>query len=819
MRRSIRDAQRRDIRVLQQLSLGASWNWLMFGFAKKKKIRRERARQFKAETTESPVRALVKRIGVWPAVVTLVFFLGAIIISLTGDPGIPYALNQRIDQPILARVSFGINDQELEVRNRESARQAVPNYYRVNTDFIDRIVGETELSALFEDAQVPTFEEFKAKAANHSWKAHESVYQLLNGANETTRSSFSQSLEQLREGLRKEATALPSDQLPRDPPSTAADVIIQVPAINGEPTVEHRMPTVQLIRLSSSDAIEGRAFILAQVFSQQLRPVIRDFLIEVLSKEPILVYDQERTQNAMILAERNAPRGQRLFEGGKPFVFPHTVAGSDEIGTLDTGITHAELALLHAEHKAFQEFIESDDPSALHARKQRFLEHLGVAAILLVLSISLFTYVGLYQPRIFKVRTRSVAFASLLLIALFAIRVIVARLPHAEFALTPVLLVAAILTIAYPPRFAAGVTVIYITVAALMIRANLGEFVTMLTGGYVAAIMLNDIRTRTKVLSVGMLAGLLVMLTSFAFGLIDHQEVGFAFRRAVVGAGSAILSALIIQGTLPFIEKLFRVATSLTLLEYRDANRPLLRRLAHEAPGTFNHSLVIGNIAESACNAIGADGLLAHVGALYHDIGKIPKAEYFAENQEASINRHDKLAPSMSLLIILGHVKDGLELAKEYAIPRVLYPFIAEHHGTTVVKYFHHRASEKQPKIASGKHDRQVDEAEFRYPGPKPTSKETAVLMLCDGVEGAVRALPEPTPGRIEGIVSQVLQARLKDGQFNNCDITLRELHLVEESLVKSLCRFYHGRVAYPKDEAPKEARGEQKQDQSKLVG
>lgn len=235
-------------------------------------------------------------------------------------------------------------------------------------------------------------------------------------------------------------------------------------------------------------------------------------------------------------------------------------------------------------------------------------------------------------------------------------------------------------------------------------------------------------------------------------------------------------------------------------MEWRDANRPLLQRLAREAPGTYNHSLVLGTMAEAACEAIGANGLLAHVGALYHDIGKIPKAEYFAENQEASINRHDQLAPTMSLLIILGHVKDGIEMAKEFGLPRVLIPFIAEHHGTTVVRYFHHMAAEKHSQTAVGKHDKEVSESGFRYPGPKPRSKETAILMLCDGVEGAVRALSEPTAGRIESIVSQVLQARLKDGQFDECDITLRELHLVEQSLSKSLCRFYHGRVAYPKE-------------------
>jgi len=157
----------------------------------------------------------------------------------------------------------------------------------------------------------------------------------------------------------------------------------------------------------------------------------------------------------------------------------------------------------------------------------------------------------------------------------------------------------------------------------------------------------------------------------------------------------------------------------------------------------------------------------------------------------------------MSLLIILGHVKDGIEMAKEYRLPRVLHQFVAEHHGTTVVRYFHHVASEKQPQIAQGKHDREVPEAEFRYSGPKPRSRESAVLMLCDGVEGAVRAIHDPTPSRIESMVHQIVADRLSDGQFDDCDITLKEISQVEDSLVKSLCGIYHGRVAYPKASKP----------------
>lgn len=173
------------------------------------------------------------------------------------------------------------------------------------------------------------------------------------------------------------------------------------------------------------------------------------------------------------------------------------------------------------------------------------------------------------------------------------------------------------------------------------------------------------------------------------------------------------------------------------------------------------------------------------------------------------MNRHDRLAPTMSLLIIVGHVKDGIEMAKAYGLPRVLHQFIAEHHGTTVIRYFHHVASEAASKNTRlrGRHDRDVPESEFRYPGPKPRSRETAILMICDGCEGAVRALPEPTPGRIETVIHQVIMERLNDGQFDDCDITLKELNVVEQSLVKSLCAIHHGRIKYPKGPS-KAARG-----------
>jgi len=344
-----------------------------------------------------------------------------------------------------------------------------------------------------------------------------------------------------------------------------------------------------------------------------------------------------------------------------------------------------------------------------------------------------------------------------------------------------------------------GAVCILSVIVAAAVRADLVFALTLLIGVTVAAYQLDEIRSRTKLISTGTITAVAVMLASAAGGLVNVHSLDFVLKHALWAGGCALFALFVVSGILPFIERVFRIATSLTLLEWRDPTRRLLQLLAREAPGTYNHSLVLGTLAEAACERIGANGLLAQVGALYHDIGKIPKAEYFAENQEGQINRHDNLAPTMSLLIILGHVKDGIEMAKEYKLPRVLHQFIEEHHGTTVVRYFHHMASEKQPLIASGKHDRTVSEAEFRYPGPKPRTKESAVVMLCDGVESAVRSLNEPTVGRIESVVHQITSDRLSDGQLSDCDMTMREVKQVEEAIAKSLCSIYHGRVAYPR--------------------
>ena len=246
---------------------------------------------------------------------------------------------------------------------------------------------------------------------------------------------------------------------------------------------------------------------------------------------------------------------------------------------------------------------------------------------------------------------------------------------------------------------------------------------------------------------------------------------------------------------LPFIEKLFAVQTELSLLELGDMAHPLLQELVRRAPGTYNHSINVASIAEAAAESIGAKGLLVRVGAYFHDIGKMLKPGYFVENQGREHNRHESLLPAMSTLIIIAHIKDGADLARQHHLPEPIIDFIQQHHGTTLVEYFYRRASEQSEANPDGG---EVEESAFRYPGPKPQTKEAAVLMLADAVESASRALVEPTPARIEGLVHDIAMKRLLDGQFDESGMTLQELATVEDSLAKSLTAVYHGRVKYP---------------------
>ena len=331
---------------------------------------------------------------------------------------------------------------------------------------------------------------------------------------------------------------------------------------------------------------------------------------------------------------------------------------------------------------------------------------------------------------------------------------------------------------------------------------GLAELVILIAGSSSSALMCRQIRSRTKLVNVGLVVAAIVFPTVIGVRYLLGQPLELPLLTdAVWFAGGAGLAGLIMTALLPFLERWFDLQTDISLLELSDANHPLLKELVQRAPGTYNHSINVASISEAAAEAIGANGLLCRVGAYFHDVGKLRKPEYFIENQAGGANKHDDLVPTMSTLVIIAHVKDGSEIAKKHRLPQRIIDLIEQHHGTTLVEYFFKRAEKQQAERPDEEDSPEVDESDYRYPGPKPQTLEAAVMMLSDTVESASRALREPAPSRIESLVHEIAKKKLEDGQFDDCPITIEQLKAVQKSLIKSLNAMYHARVKYPEQQ------------------
>ena len=388
-------------------------------------------------------------------------------------------------------------------------------------------------------------------------------------------------------------------------------------------------------------------------------------------------------------------------------------------------------------------------------------------------------------------------FATLLLLVVVTVATACWAWPYPwRSEIVPVLIFGMTCGIAYKRELALLLSVALLIFLGLVAGYGLGEFVVMVGATATAVLLLGRIRSRSKLIKVGFCAGLATFVLWLITGLLEGQSLaGPLWSMAAQSGVRAFAAGFVVTGLLPFIESVFSVLTDISLLELGDASHPLLQELVRRAPGTYNHSINVASIAEAAADAIGARRLLVRVGAYFHDIGKMLKPDYFVENQGAEGSRHDTLVPAMSTLIIIAHVKDGVDLARQHHLPEPVIDFVEQHHGTTLVEYFYRRASQQSETNPNGGC---VHEEAYRYPGPKPQTREAAVLMLADAVESAARALVEPTPARIEGLVEDIAMKRLLDGQFDECGLTLKQLRVVEDSLIKSLTAVYHGRVKYP---------------------
>jgi putative nucleotidyltransferase with HDIG domain len=305
------------------------------------------------------------------------------------------------------------------------------------------------------------------------------------------------------------------------------------------------------------------------------------------------------------------------------------------------------------------------------------------------------------------------------------------------------------------------------------------------------------VNSRTQLLRAGLFIALVAAIVTFAVSLIGGASFGIALAQGALGLGNGLLSLMLAMVLLPLLENAFNLLTPMKLLELSDPGRPLLQKLLRKAPGTFSHSMQVGNLAENAAERIGADALLARVGAYYHDIGKLEHPTYYIENQFSGVNPHQSLSPALSARVIKRHIRDGLEIGRAWDLPQEILDLIAQHHGTTRIEYFYRKALEE---AVGGE---TVREEDFRYDYGKPRSKEAGILMIADSVEATVKALQKPTPKRIEDVVSDTIKHKLDDGQFDECQLTMREIRQVGEAIREALIGFLGPRIEYPAEKKP----------------
>ncbi len=488
---------------------------------------------------------------------------------------------------------------------------------------------------------------------------------------------------------------------------------------------------------------------------------------------PNLIYDEEETKRRIVEARNNVP----LAKG--------TVLEKERIINRNERITKDHIDKLNslAMELAAREAGISSILIAI-----RYIGKLLIVAMMLAV-LAIFLSLSKNRFLILQDLKRVVLIATIFLLVTF-LAYNINRFSLSPY-LIPITIGTMLLTIFFDTKVGFAGTVVLSAIIGLMRGGEFNIVAVSIVTGTIGVLSVKRIRDRSWLFHsiVMIIAAYLVSIT--VVEIIRYSNFKTIATYWLYGAINGFISPLLVYGLQVLFEYYFDIATDMKLLELSDLNNPLLKKLALEAPGTYHHSLMVGNLAEVAADAIGANALLARVGAYYHDVGKIEKREYFIENQMRAKNPHEKLSPTMSCLILVNHVKKGLEIAKKYRLPQQIRDFIAEHHGTNIIKYFYLKALERSDGD-------EIHEASFRYPGPRPRTKETGIVMLADAVEAASRTLKDPSPSRIRSMVKAIIQERFTDSELDDCPLTLKELTKINESFVTVLLGTFHARIEYP---------------------
>jgi putative nucleotidyltransferase with HDIG domain len=422
------------------------------------------------------------------------------------------------------------------------------------------------------------------------------------------------------------------------------------------------------------------------------------------------------------------------------------------------------------------------------------LQYIGKSLNTFIMLLLFIIYLYLFRKKIFYDNLMLLLIALLILFIAFLAHLTMqldTDLPIEYLIILPVS--AMLITIIFDSRVGFYSVVITALIVSAIRGIDYPLFLSSVVAGSLAVYTVRDIKNRNQIFRSILYIMVGYSISIISIGLESFDDYINVLDRLIFAGINSVLSPVLTFGFLIFFERVFKISTDITLLELSDFNHPLLKELSSKVPGTFHHSVVIGSLAEAGAEAIGANPLLARVGAYYHDIGKILKPEYFIENQTSGKNKHDKLSPNMSTLIIISHVKEGVELAKKYNLPQNVIDFIQMHHGTTLVSFFYDKALRKRRAYRD-----QVREIDFRYPGPKPTTKEIAIVMLADSIEASVRSMVEPTLPQMEGLVDSVVRNRLLEGELDECNLTMQEIASIKKSFLNIFVGVHHKRIQYP---------------------
>jgi hypothetical protein len=694
-------------------------------------------------------------------------------------PPFPFRPGQIPQRDITCRTPFQIVSLEDTQVARERAKWEVPHVYSNDPqplielrDSLRRAVVAIVSADKYEDCDKELWDQFRGNPDDT--KAIENQDSQVTF--QTFRKTFEEDpdLKKFLEGIRSAFTPFEKRGLLRklqhEPGEGNQDTIVVFPIDHPE-----QRQTIEV-----GDVLIGNGSSLHEQLREQLgNPLQADLIFRWIRKRipETLTEDvgetlkaQRAASNAVGPVLRRYEESEVLVEGGTP-------------------LREKQLFLLRAEYA-----------SQLENRSlgQNMLRMLGVGGLI----FALFLFAGSFN--FYRERRRPTTLLSFSgLMGMMVSTVLVAVILHVlatdqgSLELIPLLIFAQCLAITYSRELAMTLTMIVAFTLTLAFGQHLETFVLLMGTASAIILQLGRLRSRSKLITVGCFGGLFAFLLTIALGILNSQPLNLhLMSSAALNAVWSVSAGFIMSGLLPFIERPFGILTDMSLLELGDVSHPLLQELIRRAPATYNHSITVGSIAEAAADKIGARGLLTRVGAYFHDIGKILKPNYFTENQVQGQNLHETLEPRMSALVIVAHVKDGADLARQHHLPGSILDLIEQHHGTTLVSYFYTLASRQQKENYNL--DSTVAEGTFRYPGPKPKSKEAGILMLADAAESACRSLNETTPGKIENLVRQVTEQKLEDGQFDECGLTLMEIREVENSVINSLIAIHHSRIRYP---------------------